>query len=136
MWESFTNNSKYRGFRSDGIDENHPRFQDMCRWMYNHNPREYDGHMCRYDPNRYRPNPQQELLQQYRGRGIGQLDLGVEPFQQRMSQYYNGGYRQDEPRHQYIDGRLQMSIPVEELTQIETSKIKKMLNKIKIKIKW
>jgi hypothetical protein len=130
MWESFTNKSRFRGMNSDGINENHPRFQDMCRWMYNHNPREYGGHMNRYDPYRYQPNPQQELLQQYHGRGIGQLDHpSYEQFQQR------GGIQQGYYDYNIMGGQRQQQIiiPLEEIERIETGRIKKMLNKIKIK---
>lgn len=66
MWESFTNKSKFRGVYSDNVDERHPRFRDMCRWMYNHNPREYDGHMNRFGPYGYEQQMierQQELYQ-------------------------------------------------------------------------
>jgi hypothetical protein len=129
MWESFTNNSKHRGFRSDGIDENHPRFQDMCRWMYNHNPMEYDGHMNRYDPYRYEKYPQaQEFIRQraqYRGLGVqpgySDYNRGGEDFYQQVqqiSQYYNGGHRQEEPPNVTVTQRV--------------SKLNKLLKKLKL----
>jgi len=112
MWESYTNNNRFRGLHSDGIDERHPRFKDMCSWMYNHNYHEYNQVINRthtpYDPYRNRENPlAQELIQQraqYRGLGIqpgySDYNRGGEDFYQQVqqiSQYYNGGHRQEEP---------------------------------------
>jgi len=162
LFYSYSGQGNIRGYNPNGVDNFHPRFEKMCRWMYNNRYHEYNQVINRtptpYDPYGYRENPiAQELIQQRAqyeglgiqpgysdyGRSIGRLGhIGIDPLQQQsldqnrrqqMARYYNGGYRQEEPRHQYVNGRLQMSIPMEEIEEIETSKIKRMFNKIKIK---
>lgn len=111
MWSSFTSRGSF-GYR-EKVDETHPRFDDMCRWIYHNKPREYDSVMNRgYDPYRYRPNEEQQMLQRFRGRGLGQLthphpEYDVNRFQiddeefrnqvERISQYYNQNNIQTEP---------------------------------------
>ncbi len=109
LFHSYNNRGNIRGYNPDGVDNSHPRFEKMCRWMWHHKPNEYNAEMNkRYDPYRYRKNPQaQRLIQQrtqFRGEGIrpGEYNIvmGGEDFYQQaqqISQYYNGGYRQEEP---------------------------------------
>jgi len=65
MFYSYMSNSS-RGYSRYGVDNFHPRFEKMCRWMYNHKPNEYQAAINRtYDPYRYREYPQaKELVQQ------------------------------------------------------------------------
>lgn len=157
MFHSYTN----RGYSRNGeVDNFHPRFEKMCRWMSNHKPIEYNAAINRsYDPYRYRENPQaQELAQQQaqlRDRGLGQLDHpGYGQLEQRggiQQGYYNyamGGeqfYQQVQDQQRELM-RSQMSLrwsdyetnnPCEEIelpnvtvTQ-RVSKVKKLFNKIK-----
>jgi len=131
MFYSYMSNSS-RGYSRYGVDNFHPRFEKMCRWMYNHKPNEYNAAINgsrTYDPYRYEEYPQaQEFIRQraqYRGEGIqpGYYDniRGGEDFYQRaqqLSQYYNGGHRQEEP--------------IVEVKQ-RVSKLSKILNKLKLK---
>lgn len=111
MWDSYTSRGSF-GYR-EKVDETHPRFEDMCRWIYHNKPREYDSVMNnKYDPYRYRPNEEQQMLQRFRGRGLVQLthphpEYDVNRFQiddeefrnqvERISQYYNQSNIQTEP---------------------------------------
>ena len=74
MFNSYVNNPS-RGYSRDGVDNFHPRFEKMCRWMHYNKPRDYQEAMNRtYDPYRYRGNVQAQELsrqrEQYRGAGI------------------------------------------------------------------
>ena len=155
MWESFTNKSRFRGMNSDGIDE-HPRFQDMCRWMYNHNPREYDGHMNRYDPYRYREHPQAQELAQQRAR-FGELDhpqygqrqrsIGVMPGEYNVVMGGEQFYQQAllDQQQELIQGQMslrwsdyetnnpcaEIELPNVTVTQ-RVSKLNKLLKKLKL----
>ena len=102
MWNSFTSRDSFG--RRERIDETHPRFEQMCRWVYHNKPQEFDSVMNKhYNPYKYRFNEEQEMLRQFRGRGLGQLDhpeYDINRFQiddeefrnqaERLSQYYNG----------------------------------------------
>lgn len=108
LFRLYSNNN--RCYSRDGVDNFHPRFEKMCRWMYNNKYHEYNESINRgrtYDPYRYQENSQaQGLIQQraqYRGLGVqpgySDYNRGGEDFYQRVqeiSQYYNGGYRQEE----------------------------------------
>ena len=124
-----------RGYSRDGVDNFHPRFEKMCRWMYNNKYHEYNESINRsrtYDPYRYQENSQaQGLIQQraqYRGLGVqpgySDYNRGGEDFYQRaqeISQYYNGGYRQEEQPN---------------LTVTQRFKKESLITRIKNKIKW
>jgi hypothetical protein len=93
LFHSYNSRGNTRGYNPNGVDNFHPRFTKMCRWMYNHKPNEYNAAMNRsYDPYRYRENPQaQELIQQraqFRGEGIrpGEYNsvMGGEQFYQQV----------------------------------------------------
>jgi hypothetical protein len=116
-----------------GVDNFHPRFEKMCRWMYNNKYHEYQAAINRtYDPYRYQEYPQaQEFIRQraqYRGEGIqpGYSDYsrGGEDFYQRVqqiSQYYNGGYRQEEQSN---------------LTVTQRVKKESLITRLKNNLKW
>jgi hypothetical protein len=73
MFNSYVNNPS-RGYSRDGVDNFHPRFEKMCRWMHYNKPRDYQSAMNRtYDPYRYREHPQAQELAQQRAR-FGELD--------------------------------------------------------------
>ena len=73
MFNSYVNNPS-RGYSRDGVDNFHPRFEKMCRWMHYNKPRDYQAAMNRtYDPYRYRGNVQSQELIQQRAR-FGELD--------------------------------------------------------------
>jgi len=146
LFHSYISKGNIRGYNPNDVDNFHSRFEKMYRWMYSNRYHEYNQVINRahtpYEQYGYRGLGIQPGYSDY-SRSIGQLNhIGIDPLQQQsldqnrqqqISRYYNGGYRQEDPRHQYVNGRLQMSIPMEEIEEIETSKIKKMLNKIKIK---
>ena len=109
-----------------GVDNFHPRFEKMCRWMYNNKYHEYQAAINRtYDPYRYQEYPQaQEFIRQraqYRGEGIqlGYSRGGEDFYQQaqQISQYYNGVNTQEQP--------------IVTVTQ-RVSKLSKLLNKLKL----
>ena len=92
MFKSYIHNSN-RGYSRDSVDNFHPRFTKMCRWMHYHKPQEYQSAINKtYDPYRYRENPQaQALVQQraqFRGEGIrpGEYNsvMGGEQFYQQV----------------------------------------------------
>lgn len=119
MFNSYISNSS-RGYSMEGVDNFHPRFTKMCRWMHYHKPQEYQSAINKtYDPYRFRENPQAQELAQQRAQfgeldhpGYGQLqqrgmqqgyynydidNIRDQRRQQQISQYYNGGHRQEEP---------------------------------------
>jgi len=52
LFHSYNSRGNTRGYNPNGVDNFHPRFTKMCRWMYNHKPNEYNEAMNRsYDPN-------------------------------------------------------------------------------------
>ena len=85
MFNSYVNNPS-RGYSRDGVDNFHPRFEKMCRWMHYNKPREYQAAMNRtYDPYRYRGNVQaQELAQQQARFGEYNVVMGGEQFYQQV----------------------------------------------------
>lgn len=133
MWDIYT--KRYRGF-GNGIDNTHPRFEGMCRWMYEHNYHEYNNGMNRsYDPYRYEEYPQaQELIrqrEQLRGIPRGELNviMGGQDFYQQSLGIQRGDF------NQYIDSRLRMSLPIEEKVNdvTKTSIITRIMNKLKLR---
>jgi len=80
MWDSYTSRGSY-GHR-DRVDETHPRFQDMCRWIYHNKPREYDSVMNKYDPYRYQSDYRREELVRQRELSIQRQIRGGEQFYQ------------------------------------------------------
>ena len=145
MFNSYVNNPS-RGYSRNGVDNFHPRFEKMCRWMHYNKPRDYQSAMNRnktYDPYRYRENPQvQELIQQreqYRGVGIrpGEYNvvMGGEQFYQQV---------RDQQR-ELIQGQMSLrwsdyetNNPCAEIelpnvtVKQRVSKLNKLLNKLKL----
>jgi hypothetical protein len=129
LFRSYNKNGNNRGYSRDGVDNFHPRFEKMCRWMYNNKYHEYQAAInTTYDPYRYQEYPQaQEFIRQraqYRGEGIqpGEYNvvMGGESFYQQaqqISQYYNGVNTQEQP--------------IVTATQ-RVSKLNKLLNKLKL----
>lgn len=133
MWDIYI--KRYSGF-GNGIDNTHPRFEGMCRWMYEHNYHEYNAGMNRsYDPYRYEEHPQaQELIrqrEQFIGRGIPRGELNVIMDGQDFYQQSLGIQRGD--FNQYIDSRLQREIPVELPIERQISTLTRLKNKLNIR---
>ena len=116
----------------DGVDNFHPRFEKMCRWMHNNKYVEYQAAINRektydsYQNQEYYPQAQEFRRQraQYGGEGIqpGEYNvvMGGESFYQQaqqISQYYNGVNIQEQP--------------IVTVTQ-RVSKLSKLLNKLKL----
>jgi hypothetical protein len=113
MFNSYVNNPS-RGYSRDGVDNFHPRFEKMCRWMHYNKPREYQSAMNRtYDPYRYRDHPQAQELSQQRELLRGQMSL-------RMFDYPERSNPCDE-----------IELPNVTVTQ-RVSKLYKLLNKLKL----
>jgi len=113
MFNSYVNNPN-RGYSRDGVDNFHPRFEKMCRWMHYNKPREYQSAMNRtYDPYRYRDHPQAQELSQQRELLRGQMSL-------RMFDYPERSNPCDE-----------IELPNVTVTQ-RVSKLNKLLNKLKL----
>ena len=132
MFHSFEKNGHSGHSRGFGVVDNfHPRFEKMCRWMHNNKYVEYQAAINRdktYDSYRQQEYPQAQEFRrqraQYGGEGIrpGEYNvvMGGESFYQQaqqISQYYNGGYRQEEP--------------IVMVTQ-RVSKLSKLLKKLKL----
>jgi hypothetical protein len=114
-------NGRYTSIRT--LVDTHPRIQLMKEWACEY--REYE----RVTKKIFFSNHPYSYNEKYGE--IGEI------LQLRYDDVDSWKKEKREPRHQYRgDGIVQMSIPVEKIEEIETSKIKKMLNKIKIKIKW
>jgi hypothetical protein len=99
MFNSYVNNTS-RGYNRDGVDNFHPRFEKMRRWMHYKKPREYQSGMSgAYDPYRYRGNVQAQELVQQRVR-FGELDhpqygqrqrsIGIQPGEYNVMVGYEG----------------------------------------------
>jgi hypothetical protein len=145
MFKSYINNSS-RGYSRDSVDNFHPRFTKMCRWMHYHKPEEYLSAMNRdktYDPYRYRENPQvQELIQQreqYRGVGIrpGEYNvvMGGEQFYQQVRDQQRE-LMQGQMALRWSDYETNNPCTEIELPNVtvkqRVSKLNKLLNKLKL----
>lgn len=115
LFHSYNSRGNTRGYNPDGVDNFHPRFEKMCRWMYNHKPNEYNTAMNRsYDPYRYRENPQAQELSRQREQFIGE---GIQP-----------GYSD----YQISNPCMEIELPNVIVTR-RVSKLNKLLNKLKLK---
>jgi hypothetical protein len=143
MFKSYINNSS-RGYSRDSVDNFHPRFTKMCRWMYNHKPNEYNEAMNRsYDPYRYQENPQaQELIQQraqFRGEGIrpGEYNsvMGGEQFYQQVRdqqrELMRGQMSLRWSDYETNNPCAEIELPNVTVKQ-RVSKLNKLLNKLKL----
>lgn len=146
MFHSYNNRNRgVRGWSSSSsngeVDNFHPRFEKMCRWMYNHKYHEYSAAMKRsYDPYRYQENPiaqelaqQQEVLQQLRGSTFGELEHpGYGQLQQRggiQQGYYDYSIGGEQQRQQQMSELYERrSEPIVE----SDSYIKRLRKKLKI----
>ena len=145
MFKSYINNSS-RGYSRDSVDNFHPRFTKMCRWMHYHKPEEYLLDMNRdktYDSYRHRENPQvQELIQQreqYRGVGIrpGEYNvvMGGEQFYQQVRDQQRE-LMQGQMSLRWSDYETNNPCAEIELPNVtvkqRVSKLNKLLNKLKL----
>ena len=145
MFKSYINNSS-RGYSRDSVDNFHPRFTKMCRWMHYHKPEEYLLAMNRdktYDSYRHRENPQvQELIQQreqYRGVGIrpGEYNvvMGGEQFYQQVRDQQRE-LMQGQMSLRWSDYETNNPCAEIELPNVtvkqRVSKLNKLLNKLKL----
>ena len=155
MFNSYVNNPS-RGYSRDGVDNFHPRFEKMCRWMHYNKPREYQSAMNRtYDPYRYRGNVQAQELAQQRAR-FGELDhpqygqrqrsIGVMPGEYNVVMGGEQFYQQvRDQQRELIQGQMslrwsdyetnnpcaEIELPNVTVTQ-RVSKLNKLLNKLKL----
>jgi hypothetical protein len=143
MFNSYISNSS-RGYSREGVDNFHPRFEKMCRWMYNNKYHEYQAAINRtYDPYRYQPNPQtQELIRQraqYRGEGIlsGEYNanMSVESRQQqiieRQRELIQGQMSLRWSDYETNNPCAEIELPNVTVKQ-RVSKLNKLLNKLKL----
>jgi hypothetical protein len=146
MFKSYVNNSS-RGYSRDSVDNFHPRFTKMCRWMHYHKPQEYQSAMNRdktYDPYRYRENPQAQELsrqrEQYRGVGIqpGEYNvvMGGEQFYQQSLLDRQRELMQGQMSLRWSDYETNNPCAEIELPNVtvkqRVSKLNKLLNKLKL----
>lgn len=144
LFHSYYSRGNTRGYHPDGVDNLHPRFTKMCRWMYNHKPNEYEAAMNRsYDPYRYRENPQvQELIQQraqFRGEGIrpGEYNsvMGGEQFYQQVRdqqiELMRGQMSLRWSDYETNNPCAEIELPNVTVKQ-RVSKLNKLLNKLKL----
>jgi hypothetical protein len=144
MFNSYISNSS-RGYSREGVDNFHPRFTKMCRWMHYHKPQEYQSAINKtYDPYRYRENPQaQALVQQraqFRGEGIrpGEYNvvMGGEQFYQqslldRQRELMQGQMSLRWSDYETNNPCAEIELPNVTVTQ-RVSKLNKLLNKLKL----
>jgi len=144
LFHSYNSRGNTRGYNPNGVDNFHPRFTKMCRWMYNHKPNEYNEAMNRsYDPYRYRENPQaQALVQQraqFRGEGIrpGEYNsvMGGEQFYQQVRDQQRELMR-GQMSLRWLDYETNNPCAEIELPNVtvkqRVSKLNKLLNKLKL----
>lgn len=144
LFHSYNSRGNTRGYNPNGVDNFHPRFTKMCRWMYNHKPNEYNEAMNRsYDPYRYRENPQaQELIQQraqFRGEGIrpGEYNsvMGGEQFYQQVRdqqiELMRGQMSLRWSDYEINNPCAEIELPNVTVKQ-RVSKLNKLLNKLKL----
>lgn len=144
MFNSYVNNPS-RGYSRDGVDNFHPRFEKMCRWMHYNKPRDYQAAMNRtYDSYRYRGNAQAQELsrqrEQYRGAGIqpGEYNvvMGGEQFYQqalldRQRELVRGQMSLRWSDYETNNPCAEIELPNVTVTQ-RVSKLNKLLNKLKL----
>jgi len=144
LFHSYNSRGNTRGYNPNGVDNFHPRFTKMCRWMYNHKPNEYNEAMNRsYDPYRYRENPQaQALVQQraqFRGEGIrpGEYNsvMGGEQFYQQVRdqqrELMRGQMSLRWSDYETNNPCAEIELPNVTVKQ-RVSKLNKLLNKLKL----
>ena len=144
LFHSYNSRDYTRGYNSNGVDNFHPRFTKMCRWMYNHKPNEYDAAMNRsYDPYRYRENPQAQVLvqqrAQFRGEGIrpGEYNsvMGGEQFYQQVRdqqrELMRGQMSLRWSDYETNNPCAEIELPNVTVKQ-RVSKLNKLLNKLKL----
>jgi len=144
LFHSYNSRGNTRGYNPNGVDNFHPRFTKMCRWMYNHKPNEYNEAMNRsYDPYRYRENPQaQALVQQraqFRGEGIrpGEYNsvMGGEQFYQQVRdqqrELMRGQMSLRWSDYETNNPSAEIELPNVTVKQ-RVSKLNKLLNKLKL----
>ena len=144
LFNSYNSRGNTRGYNPNGVDNFHPRFTKMCRWMYNHKPNEYNAAMNRsYDPYRYRENPQaQDLIQQraqFRGEGIrpGEYNsvMGGEQFYRQVRDQ-QGELMRSQMSLRWSDYEINNPCAEIELPNVtvkqRVSKLNKLLNKLKL----
>ena len=104
-----------RGYGRDGVDNFHPRFEKMCRWMYNNKYHEYNEALNKtYGRWRFQENPQSQALIQQRAQFRGE---GIQP-----------GYSD----YQISNSCVEIELPNVTVTQrVTKSKLSKLLNKLK-----
>jgi hypothetical protein len=144
MFKSYIHNSN-RGYSRDSVDNFHPRFTKMCRWMHYHKPQEYQSAINKtYDPYRYRENPQAQELsrqrEQYRGAGIqpGEYNvvMGGEQFYQqslldRQRELVRGQMSLRWSDYETNNPCAEIELPNVTVKQ-RVSKLNKLLNKLKL----
>ena len=144
MFNSYVNNPS-RGYSRDGVDNFHPRFEKMCRWMHYNKPRDYQAAMNRtYDSYRYRGNVQAQELsrqrEQYRGAGIqpGEYNvvMGGEQFYQQalldqQRELLRGQMSLRWSDYETNNPCAEIELPNVTVTQ-RVSKLNKLLNKLKL----
>lgn len=144
LFHSYYNRGNTRGYHPDGVDNFHPRFTKMCRWMYNHKPNEYEAAMNRsYDPYRYREIPQAQVLvqqrAQFRGEGIrpGEYNsvMGGEQFYQQVRdqqiELMRGQMSLRWSDYETNNPCAEIELPNVTVKQ-RVSKLNKLLNKLKL----
>lgn len=119
LYEYVTMTANGRFLSAKDVINNHPRIGQMKEWVTRY--REYD-----------RVTQKTSLA----GNPYSYMDRGREQREfLQLRDDLNRDYRKKEPMNQYIDGRLQMSIPIEPRPRVEKeSLITRIKNKIKFKI--
>lgn len=157
MFNSYISNSS-RGYSLEGVDNFHPRFTKMCRWMHYHKPQDYQVAINKtYDPYGYRENRlAQELAQQrvqfgeldHPGYGVQrQRSIGIMPGEYNVMVGYESLPQQiQDQQRELIRGQMslrwsdyetnnpcaEIELPNVTVTpRVTKSKLSKILNKLK-----
>ena len=117
LYEYVTMSANGRFFSAQDVIRNHPRIQQMKEWV-----------------TRYREYERVTQKTSLAGNPYSYLDRGREQREfLQLRDDFVVDYRKKERMNQYIDGRLQMSIPIQPRQRVEKESL---ITRIKNKIKW